>query len=105
MLFQMQALMNIGILESYGVKKILTCDPHAYNTFMNEYPDLGGKYEVTHHTQFLRDRIEDGSLKIPEGSLGGRTITYHDPVTSAGPTGNTMLPGRSWIPWQPPGQK
>jgi Fe-S oxidoreductase len=48
MLYQMQALMNIEIFEAYGVKKILTCDPHAYNTFKNEYPDLGGKYEVVH---------------------------------------------------------
>ena len=79
MLFQMQALMNIGILGGYGVKKILTCDPHAFNTFRNEYPDLGGNYEVIHHTRFLKDRIEDGSLKIPEGSLNGRIITYHDP--------------------------
>jgi heterodisulfide reductase subunit D len=79
MLFQMQALMNIEIMEGYGVKKILTCDPHAYNTFRNEYPDLGGNYEVIHHTRFLRDRLEDGSLKIPEGALKGRTITYHDP--------------------------
>jgi Fe-S oxidoreductase len=79
MLFQMQALMNIEILEGYGVKKILTCDPHAYNTFRNEYPDLGGNYEVVHHTQFIRDRIEDGSLRIPEGALGERTLTYHDP--------------------------
>ena len=79
MLYQMQALMNIGVFEGYGIRKILTCDPHAYNTFRNEYPDLGGNYEVIHHTQFLRDRIEDGSLKIPEGSLKGRLIVYHDP--------------------------
>jgi heterodisulfide reductase subunit D len=79
MLFQMQALMNTEILNGYGVTKILTCDPHAFNTFKNEYPDLGGKYEVIHHTQFLRDRIADGSLKIPEEALKGRTITYHDP--------------------------
>ena len=79
MLFQMQALMNIEIFEGYEVKKILTCDPHAYNTFKNEYPDLGGNYEVIHHTQFLRDRMEDGSLKIPGGALGERKITYHDP--------------------------
>jgi heterodisulfide reductase subunit D len=79
MLFQMQALMNIEIFEGYEVKKILTCDPHAYNTFLNEYPDLGGTYEVIHHTQFLRDRIEDGSLKIPKGALAGKNITYHDP--------------------------
>ena len=78
MLFQMQAMMNIEIFEGYEVKKILTCDPHAFNTFKNEYPDLGGSYEVIHHTQFLGDRIEEGSLKV-EGALGDKTITYHDP--------------------------
>ncbi len=79
MLFQMQALMNIEIFESMEVTKILTCDPHAYNTFRNEYPDLGGSYEVIHHTRFLKDRMDDGSLKIPSGAFEGRTITYHDP--------------------------
>ena len=79
MLFQMQALMNIEIFEGYDVKKILTCDPHAYNTFKNEYPDLGGTYEVTHHTQFLRDMIDDGSLDIPGDAWKGKTITFHDP--------------------------
>ena len=67
MLYQMQAMMNIEIFEAYEVKKILTCDPHAYNTFKNEYPDLGGTYEVIHHSQFLRDRIADGSLQIAAG--------------------------------------
>ena len=79
MLFQMQALMNIEIFEGYEVKKIITCDPHAYNTFKNEYPDLGGSYEVIHHTQFLRDRIADGSLAIPDAALAGKKITFHDP--------------------------
>ncbi len=79
MLFQMQALMNIEIFEGYEVKKILTCDPHAYNTFKNEYPDLGGNYEVIHHSQFLRDRMADGSLSVPEGALKGNRITFHDP--------------------------
>jgi Fe-S oxidoreductase/nitrate reductase gamma subunit len=79
MLYQMQALMNIEILGGYEVKKIITCDPHAYNTFRNEYPDLGGNYEVIHHSQFLRDRIADGSLSIRGRALEGRTITYHDP--------------------------
>jgi Fe-S oxidoreductase len=79
MLFQMQALMNIEIFEAYGVMKILTCDPHAYNTFKNEYPDLGGDYEVIHHTQFIRDRIKDGELKIPAEALKDLRITYHDP--------------------------
>ncbi len=79
MLFQMQAMMNIEIFETYGVKKIFTCDPHAYNTFLNEYPDLGGQYEVLHHTQFLRDEIEAGRLNIPADTLAGNKITYHDP--------------------------
>ncbi len=79
MLYQMQAMMNIEIFEGYEVKKIITCDPHAYNTFKNEYPDLGGNYEVIHHTQFLRDRIADGSLKIPGDALKESTITFHDP--------------------------
>ncbi len=79
MLYQMQALMNIEIFEAYGVKKILTCDPHAYNTFKNEYPDLGGTYEVVHHTQFIRDRIAEGELKIPQDSYKDQRITYHDP--------------------------
>jgi Fe-S oxidoreductase len=79
MLFQMQALMNIEILNGYEVQKIITCDPHAYNTFKNEYPDLGGSYEVIHHTQFLRDQIEQGRLSIPGGALSTHTITYHDP--------------------------
>jgi Fe-S oxidoreductase len=79
MLFQMQALMNIEIFEAYGVKKILTCDPHAYNTFKNEYHDLGGNYEVVHHSQFIRDQIAEGKLKIPQDSLKDQGITYHDP--------------------------
>ena len=79
MLFQMQALMNIEIFEAYGVVKILTCDPHAYNTFLNEYPDLGGDYEVLHHTRFISDRIADGELRIPAGALRDHKITYHDP--------------------------
>ncbi len=79
MLFQMQAMMNIEILDGYEVKKIITCDPHAYNTLMNEYPDRGGNYEVIHHTQFLRDRISDGKLSMNGGSLSGKKITFHDP--------------------------
>ena len=79
MLFQMQALMNIEIFEGYEVKKIITCDPHAYNTFKNEYPDLGGIYEVIHHSQFLRDGLGDGSLSVPKDALKGSKITFHDP--------------------------
>jgi heterodisulfide reductase subunit D len=72
MLFQMQALMNIEIFEGYEVKKILTCDPHAYNTFKNEYPDLGGNYEVIHHSQFLRDcfRYKREKIRVPAAREG-----------------------------------
>jgi len=79
MLYQMQAMTNIEILNGYEVKKILTCDPHAYNTFKNEYPDYGGNFEVIHHTQFLRDLIQDGKLKINSELFKNKTLTYHDP--------------------------
>jgi heterodisulfide reductase subunit D len=79
MLFQMQALMNIEILNGYGVKKILTCDPHAFNTLKNEYPDLGGNYKVIHHTQFLHQLMSAGKLSLNRGSLDGKKITFHDP--------------------------
>lgn len=79
MLFQMQALMNIELLEGYEVKKIITCDPHVYNTFKNEYPDYGAKFEVIHHTQFLQQLAEQGKLKISPNTLKNKTITYHDP--------------------------
>jgi Fe-S oxidoreductase len=79
MLFQMQALMNIEILNGYGVTNIITCDPHAYNTLKNEYPDLGGIYQVIHHSQFLRDRMKEGKLSLNKNSLAGKKITFHDP--------------------------
>lgn len=79
MLFQMQAMTNIEILSGYEVKKILTCDPHAYNTFKNEYPDYDGNYEVIHHTQFLRQMIAEGKLNIDGDKFKDKIITYHDP--------------------------
>jgi Fe-S oxidoreductase len=79
MLFQMQAFQNVEIMNGYGVKKIITCDPHAYNTFLNEYPEFGGKYEVWHHTQFLHKLIQEGTLKIESDIFSGKTFTYHDP--------------------------
>ncbi len=79
MLFQMQALQNIETFNMYGVKKILTCCPHDYNTFKNEYPDLGGFYEVIHHSQFLRDLIKEGKIKISSDKFKDDIITFHDP--------------------------
>jgi Fe-S oxidoreductase len=78
MLFQMQALMMIEIMNMYGVKKILTACPHDYNTFKNEYPDLGGNYEVIHHSEFLRDMIHEGTIKLDK-QFKGKKITFHDP--------------------------
>ncbi|MBI9053826.1 MAG: (Fe-S)-binding protein [Bacteroidales bacterium] len=79
MLFQMQAMTNIEIMNSYEVKKIITCDPHAFNTFKNEYPEYEGNYEVLHHTQFLQQQISEGKLKIDSELFKGKTLTYHDP--------------------------
>lgn len=79
MLFQMQALTNIQILDMYGVKKIVTCCPHDFNTLKNEYPDLGGSYEVWHHTQFLQKMIEEGKLQVNSEIFRNNTIVFHDP--------------------------
>jgi Fe-S oxidoreductase len=78
-LFQMQAMQNIELLNAYELKKIVTCDPHDFNTLKNEYPDLGGNYEVVHHTQFIKQLIESGQLKIEAGDFKSKKITYHDP--------------------------
>lgn len=77
-LFQMQAMTNIATLEAYGVKKIVTACPHCFNTLKNEYPSLGGNYEVMHHTSFLQALITEGRLTIEGGSYKGKKVTYHD---------------------------
>ncbi len=79
-LFQMQAMSNIQVLEAYQIKKIVTGCPHCFNTLKNEYPDLGGNYEVVHHTELISQLIRDGKLKAANGeSFKGKRITYHDP--------------------------
>jgi len=78
-LFQMQAINNINLLNGYGVKKIVTGCPHCFNTIKNEYPSLGGTYEVMHHTQFINGLIKEGRIKIEGGSFKGKKITFHDP--------------------------
>ncbi len=77
-LFQMQALQNIEILNGYSVKKILTICPHCFNTLKNEYPALGGNYDVIHHSQYLQELIDDGKLKVEGGDFKGKKLTYHD---------------------------
>jgi len=79
MLYQMQALQNIEIFKSYGVKRIITICPHCYNIFKNEYPDLGAELEVTNYLQFLDKCLVNGTLKIDLQALSGISITYHDP--------------------------
>jgi Fe-S oxidoreductase len=78
-LFQMQAMMNIEVLNAYEVKRIVTCDPHSFNCFKNEYPSLGGNYEVVHHTQYIKELIKDGRLTIEGDTYKGKRITFHDP--------------------------
>lgn len=78
-MFQMMAYQNIQVLNNYGIKKIVTACPHCFNTFRNEYPELGGNYEVIHHTSFLQQLIDEGKIKMKEGGIfKGRKITYHD---------------------------
>jgi heterodisulfide reductase subunit D len=77
--FQMQAMMNIQVLDGYEVKRIVTGCPHCFNTLKNEYPELGGKYEVIHHTQLLQDLINTGKLTVQGGAYKGKKITFHDP--------------------------
>lgn len=77
-LFQMQAMNNIQVLNGYGIKKIVTACPHCFNTLKNEYPELGGNYDVVHHSAFLQQLIDDGKLKFEGGAYKGKKITYHD---------------------------
>ena len=78
-LFQMQAMQNIEVLNAYEVDKIVTACPHCFNTLRNEYPGLGGKYKVYHHTEYLQLLIDDGRLTVEGGEFKGKRITFHDP--------------------------
>jgi heterodisulfide reductase subunit D len=78
-LFQMMAYQNIQVLNGYGIKKIVTACPHCFNTLKNEYPELGGHYEVVHHTTLLQQLIDEGKIRLKEGGeFKGKKITYHD---------------------------
>jgi len=78
-IFQMMAYQNIQVLNNYNIKKIVTTCPHCFNIFLNEYPELGGKYEVIHHTVLLQQLIDEGKIVLKEdGPFKGRRITYHD---------------------------
>src|SRR5437868_12106966 len=78
-MFQMMAYQNIQTLNNYGIKKIVTACPHCFNIIKNEYPELGGKYDVVHHTVFLQQLIDEGKIKLKDGgTFKGKRITYHD---------------------------
>ena len=75
----MQAMMNIELLNGYEIKRIVTCDPHSFNTIKNEYPSLGGNYDVVHHTQFIKELIDANRLSLEARTFKGKRITFHDP--------------------------
>lgn len=94
-IFQMMAQNNIQLLNMYAVKKIVTACPHCFNTLKNEYPALGGHYEVIHHTTFLQSLIDEGKIKMQEGgSFKGKRSLTTTPVIWAVPTAYMKLPGR-----------
>ena len=78
-LFQMQAMANIEVMNAYKVTQIVTTCPHCFNTLKNEYPELGGKYEVVHHTQFINKLLKEERFTISGSHFKGKRITYHDP--------------------------
>jgi len=78
-LFQMQAVTNIEVMNAYEVKRIVTACPHCFNTLKNEYPELGGNYEVLHHTEFIKLLLNEGKITIEGGQFKGKRITFHDP--------------------------
>jgi heterodisulfide reductase subunit D len=78
-MFQMMAYQNIQVLNGYGVKRIVTACPHCFNTLRNEYPALGGNYEVLHHTELIQQLIDEGRIRMKDGgTFKGKKITYHD---------------------------
>jgi len=78
-LFQMQAMTNIEVMNAYEITKVVTTCPHCFNTLKNEYPELGGNYDVIHHTQLLKQLLEDQKITVEGGRFQGKRITYHDP--------------------------
>ena len=84
-LFQIQAETNIGTFKQYDVKKIITTCPHCFNTMKNEYPQLGGNYDVIHYTAFVGELLKEGKLKPTEAGIGkiGTTLAISDVTTAS----------------------
>jgi Fe-S oxidoreductase/nitrate reductase gamma subunit len=78
-LYQILAQTNIERLNAYQAKRIIASCPHCFNTLRNEYPQLGGHFEVIHHSEFIRDLVSSGRLEVPAGTLDGKGLAYHDP--------------------------
>ncbi len=76
--FQMLALQNIETLNTHEIKKIVTTCPHCFNVLKNDYPALGGHYEVIHHTQLLKSLLDDGRISIASAMGKETKVTYHD---------------------------
>jgi Fe-S oxidoreductase len=78
-IFQMMAYQNIQLLNHYHIRKIVTACPHCFNILKNEYPELGGQYEVIHHSVFLQQLLDEGKIRLREtGGFKGKKIVYHD---------------------------
>jgi Fe-S oxidoreductase len=99
-LFQMQAMANIQVLDGYEIKKIVTACPHCFNTLRNEYPELGGNYQVIHHSTFLQQLINEGKVTLKGGgTFKGKRLLIMTPVFWAGPIIFMRPPDRCWKLW------
>src|SRR5690625_7900765 len=88
----MQAMYHMELLDGYEVQRIVTACPHCFNSIKNEYPALGGNYEIMHHTKFLKTLLEEGRLKVEGGKFKGKRITFHDPCYLGGANGEYEAP-------------